>query len=851
MSSALSQSPYNTHQTRPRRRLVQMQKSTSAPSTLSSLPRLPATTTAGTQGAETAGSHAFQSFLPTTSTWATRSTPTAIACDTLTVNTVESVDSTMPAGVEMQRHDSAISLDQDWSQAQDKEDLSFLEAPEIKFADGSIVTVAQAQAQLYGTGEGTSIMESPPCKSLVPPTAKVAATAATPTSTSFGMNLRIGGTHPLSRQTGLMATADTGRLKDQSGADEANVTATENDMAAGSPIEGLAVASSVGAADVNETTANANHTNHMSDTNDAKAGENSNAGNATCATNTNANAGASTATAGQTADNQLLRQQHAVQEYIAVQHRLQGLRRCLNESMQNQQQRLQKYDRIIHSGKGTNLNGIHKKRKEIADQTRQQVTIFRKQIDILQTSQQQKMMALRAVGVAKDMIKVLIRQPSVLTEQATLLAEQEVEQALVQATQQVGQRHVTEKSTEQVQVEAYQEFGQRQASIQDSNYSISVAENSGASIAAGVSTNAITLLNSNPATKKLNLPRGIVTTMECGGDATPPDADAQGGGVGRAGLLSCQGMMAGGTLGEEDVAGTTGLDQDIPAAQGALQQTDVGRVGDQMDHEQSNAAGSGGVDTVGTGQADELSRVNMDTIIANGSAATKATSASADRSMPTSRDTVDHSGRVQLSGAESTETTSLGMYQMADMPAVETSEVTANGDARTGVGPGLPDISGVLMANMPTSSQQKSMLLPVDVADTTPRQFQEGQRRQQHTATKIQQHQQQQEQKKQQQLQQLPMGRIKEVSHQPLALVLLKPNDWAAGLHLAYGPSGQTSNPWRYFALQPPSSASIAATPSCFDPPNLATQSPAGNFFGIFFDLFPSSFRTFLSLSSP
>ncbi|KAF8937085.1 hypothetical protein BGZ47_009196 [Haplosporangium gracile] len=458
--------------------------------------------------AKTVGNHTFQSFLPATSTWAARSAPTTIAHDTLTVNTVEPADTTMSAGVEMQRHDSVISLD-----------------PRLVLGD--------ARAQLYGIGEGISIMESPPCKSPAPVTAKVTATAATLTSTSFGMNLRMGRTHPLSKQIGLTATSDAGGLTDHVGADGADVTATENDMAVGSPIEGLAVAGAVGAADINDTTANTNraNTNNMSDTDDANAGENSNAGNTTFSTNINANAGANTAT-------------HAAQEFIAVQHQLQGLHRCLNESMQNQQQRLQKYDRIMHSGKGTNVNGIHKKRKEVADLTRQQVTILLKQIDNLQTSQLQKMIALDASGVAKDIIKVLTRQPSVLTEQAVLSAEQEVEQALVQATQHVGQQHVAEKSTKQVQVEAYQEFGQRQASMQNSNYLTLVAGNNGVSTAAGVSTNAITLLNNNPAMKNLNLPGGIDTGMERSGDTTPPDADSQDGigGVGPAGQLSYQGF---------------------------------------------------------------------------------------------------------------------------------------------------------------------------------------------------------------------------------------------------------------------------------------------------------------------
>lgn len=52
--------------------------------------------------------------------------------------------------------------------------------------------------------------------------------------------------------------------------------------------------------------------------------------------------------------------------------------------MQNQQQRLQKFDRIIQcSAKGINVNGIHEGRKEVDNEFRQESKVLQKQIDTL------------------------------------------------------------------------------------------------------------------------------------------------------------------------------------------------------------------------------------------------------------------------------------------------------------------------------------------------------------------------------------------------------------------------------------------------------------------------------------
>ncbi|KAF9542954.1 hypothetical protein EC957_001390 [Mortierella hygrophila] len=79
-------------------------------------------------------------------------------------------------------------------------------------------------------------------------------------------------------------------------------------------------------------------------------------------------ANANTNDTGQKADKTPIPQQHAIQVFI----------------MQNQQQRLQKSDRIIQrSGKGINVNGIHEGRKEVDNEFSQKSKVLQKQIDIL------------------------------------------------------------------------------------------------------------------------------------------------------------------------------------------------------------------------------------------------------------------------------------------------------------------------------------------------------------------------------------------------------------------------------------------------------------------------------------
>lgn len=298
--------------------------------------------------------------------------------------------------------------------------------------------------------------------------------------------------------------------------------------------------------------------------------------------------------------------------------------------------------------------------RKVTNEFRQESKSLQKQIEILEDQLQQDKTQ-GATGVTQEVIKEQrTKGPSTLTQQAT------------------------EKMAKQAQVEAYQEFGQQQAGMYITNSpnsaagSIGVKDTKRAGTVAAVDpalASAARPSDSNPVTTKFNLPRDF--KMDTGHGHNTLLSNSSG--------SSHWGM-----------AGSGGIDQDMPAAQRVEKQTIVDEVADQMINGQSNAGLSGvPSDVVGTGQATDAYGINRDTVVANVAAGT---------------------------GFAPTRST------------ISTIAVEKQADVK--------DISGVSMAISPTRIQQEPELFTVDV--TIILSHQEDRFQQQATATKIQQPHQQQ-----------------------------------------------------------------------------------------------------------
>lgn len=183
------------------------------------------------------------------------------------------------------------------------------------FADGFTVTVAQAQARLYGTDKGISTLETPPCKTPVPVITRVAATTTTPTSISFGTDLHMTGEYLWDELDGLVEAKVAGGTTNPPHRRWGEHHCNEVWRAVSTPTRESAVVRAIGAADLNGITANANDNANANDTNSSNSSDNvilnnaadsdetHSATNTTAMINTNANAGAGASTTGQKADN--------------------------------------------------------------------------------------------------------------------------------------------------------------------------------------------------------------------------------------------------------------------------------------------------------------------------------------------------------------------------------------------------------------------------------------------------------------------------------------------------------------------------------------------------------------------